>query len=79
MGIPKGGGFAHWSPMLVSEGLTNWKCFERGGAVASAPDLAQSVAAQTAVIPAKSGYPVRRSLGDSATTALEYWLTRFRG
>jgi hypothetical protein len=41
--------------MMVSEGLTNWKCFERDGAVAPARDFAQPVATPTAVIPAKAG------------------------
>src|ERR1700681_4504313 len=31
MGGPNGRRSAHWSPMMVSRGLTNWKCFEGYG------------------------------------------------
>jgi hypothetical protein len=32
-----------------------------------------------AVIPAKAGYPVRRSFSAQARAALGYWISRLRG
>src|SRR5216684_2541618 len=39
MGIPKGGGFAHWSPMMVSEGLTRSPSYPRKAGIQYAAAL----------------------------------------
>src|SRR6266700_1206939 len=43
MGLPKGGGFAHLSPMMVSEGLTRWPSYRRKAGIQYAAALAMEV------------------------------------
>jgi hypothetical protein len=55
--------------MMVSKGLMEALSFE----------MLVGATSQTAVIPAKSGYPVRRRFSVGIPASLGYRVTRFRG